>query len=115
MRKYGDHTDAYTDPKTCVLRNKLGLSSESSLERPYTGKILVMTDRHVAQLNDKTTEIVLNERLVISGLQAHHNHPVEIAYPAGRVGIVRETLAPESARNHELSQQHRQDYGERER
>jgi len=33
VRKYGDSADAYTDPETGILKNKLGLTTEKSLER----------------------------------------------------------------------------------
>jgi len=33
VRKYGDSADVYTDPKTGVLNNKLGLTTEQGLER----------------------------------------------------------------------------------
>jgi len=33
VRKYSDNADAYTDPKTGILKNKLGLTTEKKLER----------------------------------------------------------------------------------
>lgn len=90
--------------------------TEPQQGQKYTGKVLAVTDRHVAQVNEKTGEIVLHERQALSGMQrVQENRGVEIAYPAGRAGIVRDPQAREHGRNHETGREHGRDSGDRER
>jgi len=89
---------------------------EAQAGHSYTGKVLAMTDRHVAQINNKTGEIVLHERQTLSGMQRMQEHQsVEITYPAGRAGIVRKPQVHEHGRNHDIGHERGRDTGERER
>jgi len=90
--------------------------TEPQQGQKYTGKVLAVTDRHVAQANDKTAEIVLHERQALSGMQrVQENRAVEISYPAGRAGIVRDPQSREHGRNHEAGHERGRDSDDRER
>jgi len=100
-------------------RESLGKSTpaiDSQPGRSYIGKILAVTDRYVAQSQDKTAGIVLHERQKLVGMpHAQESQIFEISYPAGRVGIVRDPQTHEYDRSHEVGHERSRDSGEMER
>lgn len=85
---------------------------EAQQGEKYTGKILAVTDRYVVQANDKTPQIVLHERQALSGMQhGQENWAVEIAYPAGRAGIVRDLQVHQHGKGHKTEHEHEHEHG----
>jgi len=59
--------------------------------RSYEGKILAITDRYVAQIQNDSDKIVLHEKHSLVGdVSDFENKITEISYPVGRAGIIRE-------------------------
>ena len=90
-------------------------AKEPEAGQAYTGKILSVTDRYVAQ-SVGNGEIVLHQKQALSGLQKiTDGKSVGIEYPAGRAGVVRELATPEKSNAREAGHEKKREAGERER
>ena len=95
--------------------DKLGKPPTSIIEpqqgKIYTGKVLAVTKRYAAQINDKTHELVLHQRQSLSHVQ--ENTTVEIAYLTRDTGFIRNL--PNTEHNHSQTLERSRDFGDRDR